>query len=57
VTRAAGWTAKYGSTAQAYGKTSGNVVQLEVLTYEGERFWAGAGAEPTRGCCEGPEPS
>jgi FAD/FMN-containing dehydrogenase/Fe-S oxidoreductase len=30
-----------GSTAQAYGKTADNVVRLEVLTYDGERFWAG----------------
>jgi FAD/FMN-containing dehydrogenase/Fe-S oxidoreductase len=31
-----------GATAQAYGKTADNVVALEVLTYGGERFWAGA---------------
>ncbi len=30
-----------GATAQAYGKTVDNVVRLEVLTYEGERFWTG----------------
>ncbi|WP_223166260.1 FAD-binding and (Fe-S)-binding domain-containing protein [Nonomuraea sp. SYSU D8015] len=30
-----------GSTAQAYGKTGDNVVDLEVLTYDGQRFWAG----------------
>jgi FAD/FMN-containing dehydrogenase/Fe-S oxidoreductase len=30
-----------GATAQAYGKTVDNVVRLEVLTYGGERFWAG----------------
>ena len=30
-----------GATAQAYGKTVDNVVRLEVLTYHGERFWAG----------------
>jgi FAD/FMN-containing dehydrogenase len=30
-----------GATAQAYGKTVDNVVRLEVLTYDGERFWAG----------------
>ncbi|HEY2550608.1 MAG TPA: FAD-linked oxidase C-terminal domain-containing protein [Streptosporangiaceae bacterium] len=30
-----------GATAQAYGKTADNVVRLEVLTYDGERFWAG----------------
>ena len=30
-----------GSTAQMYGKTVDNVVRLEVLTYDGERFWAG----------------
>jgi FAD/FMN-containing dehydrogenase/Fe-S oxidoreductase len=30
-----------GSTAQAYGKTADNIVRLEVLTYDGERFWAG----------------
>jgi FAD/FMN-containing dehydrogenase/Fe-S oxidoreductase len=30
-----------GATAQAYGKTVDNVVRLEVLTCDGERFWAG----------------
>ena len=30
-----------GATAQAYGKTVDNVTRLEVLTYDGERFWAG----------------
>ena len=30
-----------GATAQAYGKTVDNIVRLEVLTYDGERFWAG----------------
>ncbi len=30
-----------GATAQAYGKTVDNVVRLEVMTYDGERFWAG----------------
>ncbi len=30
-----------GATAQAYGKTVDNVLRLEVLTYDGERFWAG----------------
>src|SRR5579863_331262 len=30
-----------GATAQAYGKTADNVVRLEVLTHDGERFWAG----------------
>jgi FAD/FMN-containing dehydrogenase/Fe-S oxidoreductase len=30
-----------GATAQAYGKTVDNVLRLEVLTYHGERFWAG----------------
>jgi FAD/FMN-containing dehydrogenase len=30
-----------GATAQAYGKTVDNVARLEVLTYDGERFWAG----------------
>ncbi|MEN2742256.1 FAD-binding and (Fe-S)-binding domain-containing protein [Microbacterium sp. X-17] len=30
-----------GSSAQAYGKTDDNVRRLEVLTYEGDRFWAG----------------
>ena len=30
-----------GATAQAYGKTADNVVRLDVLTYDGERFWAG----------------
>jgi FAD/FMN-containing dehydrogenase/Fe-S oxidoreductase len=31
-----------GATAQAYGKTADNVLRLDVLTYDGERFWAGA---------------
>ena len=30
-----------GATAQAYGKTVDNVARLEVLTYDGERFWTG----------------
>jgi FAD/FMN-containing dehydrogenase/Fe-S oxidoreductase len=30
-----------GATAQAYGKTADNVTRLEVLTYDGTRFWAG----------------
>jgi FAD/FMN-containing dehydrogenase/Fe-S oxidoreductase len=30
-----------GATAQAYGTTAANVARLEVLTYDGERFWAG----------------
>jgi len=30
-----------GATAQAYGKTADNVIRLEVLTHDGERFWAG----------------
>ena len=30
-----------GATAQAYGKTVDNVLRLEVLTGDGERFWAG----------------
>ena len=30
-----------GATAQAYGKTVDNVLRLEVLTYDGERFWTG----------------
>jgi FAD/FMN-containing dehydrogenase/Fe-S oxidoreductase len=30
-----------GASAQAYGKTSDNVRRLEVLTYDGARFWAG----------------
>jgi FAD/FMN-containing dehydrogenase/Fe-S oxidoreductase len=30
-----------GATAQAYGKTVDNVMRLEVLTYDGERFWVG----------------
>ncbi|WP_062439884.1 FAD-binding and (Fe-S)-binding domain-containing protein [Herbidospora daliensis] len=37
-----------GATAQAYGKTSDNVLDLEVLTYEGARFWASAAPEPLR---------
>ncbi|WP_067173667.1 FAD-binding and (Fe-S)-binding domain-containing protein [Microtetraspora niveoalba] len=32
-----------GSTAQAYGKMSDNVLGLDVLTYDGDRFWAGPG--------------
>ncbi|MCC5580053.1 FAD-binding oxidoreductase [Microtetraspora sp. AC03309] len=32
-----------GSTAQAYGKMSDNVLGLDVLTYGGARFWAGPG--------------
>ncbi|MFF4496046.1 FAD-binding and (Fe-S)-binding domain-containing protein [Streptomyces sp. NPDC001546] len=31
-----------GASAQAYGKTVDNVRRLEVLTYAGDRFWAGA---------------
>jgi FAD/FMN-containing dehydrogenase/Fe-S oxidoreductase len=34
-----------GATAQAYGKTVDNVTRLEVLTYDGERFWAGPTAD------------
>jgi FAD/FMN-containing dehydrogenase/Fe-S oxidoreductase len=30
-----------GATAQAYGKTADNVARLEVLTYDGHRFWVG----------------
>ncbi|HEX3908876.1 MAG TPA: FAD-binding and (Fe-S)-binding domain-containing protein [Mycobacteriales bacterium] len=30
-----------GATAQAYGKTGDNVTRLEVLAYDGERFWVG----------------
>ncbi len=30
-----------GASAQAYGKTVDNVERLEVLTYDGTRFWAG----------------
>jgi FAD/FMN-containing dehydrogenase/Fe-S oxidoreductase len=30
-----------GATAQAYGKTADNVRRLEILTYEGERWWVG----------------
>ncbi|MEU8437646.1 FAD-linked oxidase C-terminal domain-containing protein [Streptomyces sp. NPDC029216] len=30
-----------GASAQAYGKTADNVRRLEVLTYAGDRFWAG----------------
>ncbi|MDF3287806.1 FAD-binding and (Fe-S)-binding domain-containing protein [Streptomyces silvisoli] len=31
-----------GASAQAYGKTVDNVRRLEVLTYDGARFWVGA---------------
>ncbi|MGK4585191.1 FAD-binding and (Fe-S)-binding domain-containing protein [Kitasatospora sp. HPMI-4] len=34
-----------GASAQAYGKTADNIRRLEVLTYEGTRFWAGATSE------------
>ena len=34
-----------GATAQAYGKTADNVLRLEVLTADGERFWAGPTSE------------
>jgi FAD/FMN-containing dehydrogenase len=34
-----------GATAQAYGKTVDNVVRLEVLTGDGERFWAGPASD------------
>ncbi|HEY9522574.1 MAG TPA: FAD-linked oxidase C-terminal domain-containing protein, partial [Thermopolyspora sp.] len=30
-----------GATAQAFGKTVDNIHRLEVLTYDGTRFWAG----------------
>ncbi len=32
---------RLGASAQAYGKMSDSVVGLEVLTYDGERFWTG----------------
>ncbi|OPG05482.1 FAD-binding oxidoreductase [Streptomyces sp. GKU 895] len=31
-----------GATAQAYGKVVDNIVRLEVLLYDGTRFWCGA---------------
>ncbi len=34
-----------GATAQAYGKTVDNVVRLEVLSYDGERFWTGPASD------------
>jgi FAD/FMN-containing dehydrogenase/Fe-S oxidoreductase len=34
-----------GASAQAYGKTADNVRHLEVLTYEGTRFWVGPTTE------------
>lgn len=37
-----------GATAQAYGKTSDNVLDLEVLTYGGARFWTSDPPEPLR---------
>ncbi|WP_042387435.1 FAD-binding and (Fe-S)-binding domain-containing protein [Streptacidiphilus melanogenes] len=44
-----------GASAQAYGKTCDNIRRLEVLTYEGTRFWAGATSddEHTRIVAEG----
>ncbi len=33
-----------GSSAQAFGKTADNVVRLEVLCYDGTRFWVGGEA-------------
>jgi FAD/FMN-containing dehydrogenase len=38
-----------GATAQAYGKTVDNLVRLEVLTHDGERFWAGRPATRSTG--------
>ena len=35
-----------GASAQAYGKTADNVVRLEVLCYDGTRFWVGEGDDP-----------
>ncbi|WP_331272043.1 FAD-binding and (Fe-S)-binding domain-containing protein [Motilibacter aurantiacus] len=35
-----------GATAQGYGRTADNVRRLEVLTYAGERFWAGVDGAP-----------
>ena len=35
-----------GASAQAYGKTADNVVRLEVLCYDGTRFWVGEGEDP-----------
>ncbi len=35
-----------GATAQAYGKVVDNLVAMEVLTYDGERFWVGATDDP-----------
>ncbi|WP_066373848.1 FAD-binding and (Fe-S)-binding domain-containing protein [Herbidospora mongoliensis] len=37
-----------GATAQAYGKTSDNVLDLEVLTYGGTRFWTSDPPEPLK---------
>ena len=34
-----------GASAQAYGKTADNIRRLEVLTYDGTRFWAGPTTE------------
>jgi FAD/FMN-containing dehydrogenase/Fe-S oxidoreductase len=34
-----------GASAQAYGKTVDNIRRLEVLTYQGTRFWAGPTSE------------
>jgi len=36
-----------GATAQAYGKTVDNVLELEVLTYDGTRMWVGPTDEAT----------
>jgi FAD/FMN-containing dehydrogenase/Fe-S oxidoreductase len=38
-----------GATAQAYGKTVDNVVRLEVLTYDGARFWTGPASDEDYG--------
>lgn len=36
-----------GATAQAFGKTGDNLVRLEVLCYDGTRFWVGGEKELT----------
>ncbi|MGH1524363.1 FAD-binding oxidoreductase [Leifsonia sp. L25] len=43
-----------GSSAQAYGKTVDNVRRMEVLTYQGDRFWAGPTSPGSSSASSGP---